>query len=341
MLQIHPDFKLASKSIYSPQELIAFLSDDFKEDALFLQELFDKSEFIYVKTSGSTGEPKTIELSKMALLKSAENTAQFFDLPNQTKALHCLSVQHIAGKMMWVRALHLGWDLTLTKPTNHPLKNINSQFDFAAMVPLQVQNSFNQLHQIGTLIIGGAPLSEEWENKLESIPSQIFLTYGMTETITHIAAKKIGKNNLYYCLPSAEISVDERNCLEIYIPYVSNKKLITNDIVKLYEENSFELLGRYDTVINSGGVKFIPEKIEKKLDAFIPKPFIISSKYDEKLGEKLVLVIESEPFDLDFNNLKIEFDKYEKPKEILFLENFPRTENGKIKRIDVKSKINK
>lgn len=341
MFQIHPEFKLASKSFHSTIDLIEYLMLDFETDALFLKELFDDKDFIVVKTSGSTGTPKTIKLPKRALLKSAENTAKFFDLPPKTKALHCLSSQFIAGKMMWVRALHLGWHLTLKQPNNHPLENNNETFDFAAMVPLQVQNSFEQLHQIKTLIIGGAPLSDEMEQKLETVPSNIFLTYGMTETITHIAVRKIGKDIKFKCLPEIEIAKDFRDCLEIKVPYISDEVLKTNDLVEIYDDNSFLWLGRYDSVINSGGIKFIPEIIEKKIEKFIRKPFIISSKYDENLGEKMVLVIESKPYEIDLNILNFELEKYEKLKEIFFINEFSKTENGKIKRIDVKNKLNK
>jgi len=342
MLKIHKNFKLNQKSFQNINDLEQYLKLDFPVDYQFLSELFDENSYINVYTSGSTGNPKSIIIPKTALLKSAEATGEFFKLPQKTTALHCLSSQFIAGKMMWVRALHLGWHLTLVVPNANPLKNKTESFDFAAMVPLQAQNSIDQLHQIKKLIIGGASLSAEWEEKLRQTPNHIYQTYGMTETITHIAVKKLGEK-YYSCLPNVFISSDERDCLVIELPYLSSQKIITNDLVKLVTKHSFEWLGRYDHIINSGGIKLIPEKIEEKLHPYIPVPFFIAGLPDKNLGQKLILIIEITTQTLDFQSIfsKASLSKYEIPKEIYKIDAMIQTQNNKINRIDTLSLINK
>ncbi len=288
-----------------------------------LQWISDKG-FVKVKTSGSTGKPKEIKLSKKAMAASAKLTGGFLKLQKGNKALLCLPVDFIAGKMMIIRAFVLGLDLVPVEPSGNPLKGINEGFDFAAMTPLQVFNIMNEknridkLNKIENLIIGGGEISPELESKLAPLNNNIFHTYGMTETITHIALRKInGKNKDegFMAMKNVWFEQDERDCLIIHAPHISNEKTITNDIVKLKSKTEFEFIGRYDNVINSGGIKIIPEIIEKKLRAFIDQRLFIYGKSDEKLGQKIVLVIEGKPdnqIETIFEN--IPFSKFEKPR---------------------------
>ena len=342
MLNIHPNFKLNNFNFSFSDDLLKYLEFQFPVDFRFLSELFNDENFITVQTSGSTGSPKSIQISKLALLKSAENTSRFFDIKSKSKVLHCLSSNFIAGKMMWVRALHLGWHITLVKPDSFPLLQTEIFFDFAAMVPLQAINSQNDLFRIKKLIIGGGQLSKKWQDSFALIPSEIFLTYGMTETITHIAAKKIGAPGGFRLLPQVKISTDQRNCLEVTLTYLGNNKIITNDLVKIINETEFEWLGRFDNIINSGGIKLIPETIEQKLQPFIPCEFFVAGIDDEKLGTKLILLVESnhQVFDLATKFQSACLEKYEIPKEIIHLSHFQRTENGKIDRFNTLKGIN-
>ena len=230
--------------------------------------------------------------------------------------------------MMLVRAMILGLDLEFVAPSSHPLRNVDGNFDFAAMVPLQAQNSISDLHRIKKLIVGGAKINSALENQLIKLPTQVYETYGMTETISHIAAKSVGEK-AFTVLPNVTISYDDQNCLVIHAPRISDDVIETNDIVELVNENQFIFLGRIDNVINSGGIKLLPEQIEEKLAGKIEPRYFISSKEDKELGEKVILVIEGDSFTVDtsiFDGL----DKYEKPKEILFVPKFKETGNGKI-----------
>ncbi len=163
----------------------------------FLLDWFDGKSFIEMHTSGSTGIPKIIRVEKQAMVNSALATGDFFELQAGNKALHCLPVKYVAGKMMFVRAMILGLDLEFVAPSSHPLRNVDGNFDFAAMVPLQAQNSISELHRIKKLIVGGAKINSALENQLIKLPTQVFETYGMTETISHIAAKSSRREGIY------------------------------------------------------------------------------------------------------------------------------------------------
>ena len=283
-----------------------------------------------MQTSGTTGTPKKISVSKQAMVYSALATGDFFDLKAGDKALHCLPVKYVAGKMMLVRAMILGLDMEFVAPSSHPLTNNDINYDFVAMVPLQAQNSLKELKSVKKLIVGGAKISPILEKELMKLKTNVFETYGMTETITHIAAKKVGEK-AFMVLPNVTISYDERNCLVIHAPKISEEIILTNDLVELVSENQFVFLGRMDNVINSGGIKLIPEQIEDKLSKHIHKRFFITSKEDKELGEKLVLVIEGQQDDLEAS-LFDDLDKYEKPREIIFIPKFKETASGKIMR---------
>lgn len=302
----------------------------------FLLDWFDYKSYIEMETSGSTGAPKTISISKQAMVDSALATGDFFNLQPGNKALQCLPVKYVAGKMMLVRAMILGLDLEFVAPSSHPLDHNEIDFDFVAMVPLQAQNSISQLKKVKKLIIGGAAVNKTLEKQLLKLPTKVYETYGMTETITHIAARKLGEK-AFTVLPYVTVSFDDRNCLVIHAPRISPEVIITNDIVELLDENQFIFLGRMDNIINSGGIKLIPEQIEKKLVGKISQRFFIASKPDDELGEKVVLVIESEKHELD-DSIYESLDKYEKPKEIIFIPKFLDTVTGKILRKETLNK---
>lgn len=303
--------------------------DDFEKPVGdFLLDWFDDKEYIEMNTSGSTGIPKVIRVKKQAMVNSALATGNFFDLNPGDKVLHCLPVKYVAGKMMFVRGFILGLDMDFVAPSSHPLKNNDTTYDFTAMVPLQAKHSITKLKNFKKMIVGGAKINIDLENELLQLPTSCFETYGMTETVSHIAAKKVGES-VFTLLPNVTVSQDSRNCLVINAPSISEEKIVTNDIVTIVSDTQFSFLGRLDNIINSGGIKLIPEQIEEKLNPFINQRFFVTGKPDGDLGEKLVLVIEGENYTIDNTMFDI-LDKYEKPKEIVFVPKFKETGNGKI-----------
>ncbi|SEG35078.1 AMP-binding protein [Flavobacterium urumqiense] len=303
----------------------------------FILDWFDTKSYLELNTSGTTGTPKIIRIEKQAMVNSALATGDFFNLNPGDKALHCLPTKYIAGKMMFVRSFILGLDMDFVAPSSHPLLHNDTKYDFVAMVPLQAQNSLLELKNVKKMIVGGAKMSKSLEKSLLKLNTETYETYGMTETITHIAGKKIGEK-YFTILPNIKISQDDRNCLVIDAPKISNETIVTNDLVELINENQFGYLGRIDNVINSGGIKLIPEQIEDKLSNKIHSRFFVTGIHDPVLGEKLIVVIEGEKQDLDESTFD-DLDKYEKPKEIFYVSKFIETQNGKIKRKEIQESL--
>jgi O-succinylbenzoate synthase len=310
----------------------------------FLEKWVDDSSVIALQTSGSTGKPKTIELKKEHLWVSASKTCGFFGLNPSSTGLLCLSADYIAGKMMLVRALYSGMNLLCIEPAENPVKNLESSVDFCAMVPLQVQQSMEtpvKFKLIKHLIVGGGPVNSTLIKPLKQHPVKVFETFGMTETLSHIALKQVAPITEYAftAFPGIRLSVSNKNCLLIAYPEMGILAMETNDVVELHTSSSFTWLGRLDFVINSGGIKIHPENIEKLLEPLIQRPFCLIGKPDEKLGEKAVLVLEGEAFDpVDLmKQIKHLLPRYQCPKEIKFINEFPRTDSKKIKRAALKS----
>lgn len=300
----------------------------------FLLDWFDEKSYIELSTSGTTGTPKVIKIDKQAMLDSALATGDFFGLNPGDTMLHCLPTNYVAGKMMFVRSFILGLDMKFVEPNSDPLKNIDEEFDFCAMVPLQAKNSLKKLKagKIKKLIIGGVKVHKALEQELVKLDMDIYETYGMTETITHIAAKKIGEK-AFTVLPNVKVAIDDRRCLVIDAKNISKELIVTNDIVNLISDTQFSWEGRIDNIINSGGIKLMPERIEDKLSTLIPRRYFVSGQPDEILGEKAVLYIEGEPMPIEEAVLSV-LDKFEKPKEVLFIPKFNETATGKIMRIE-------
>jgi len=300
----------------------------------FLLDWFDEKSYIELSTSGTTGTPKVIKIEKQAMLDSALATGDFFDLKPGDTMLHCLPTNYVAGKMMFVRSFILGLEMKFVEPNSDPLKNIDEEFDFCAMVPLQAKNSLEQLKagKIKKLIIGGVKVHKALEKELVKLPMDIYETYGMTETITHIAAKKIGED-AFSVLPNVKVSIDDRQCLVIDAKNISKDKIVTNDIVHLISDTQFIWEGRIDNIINSGGIKLMPERIEDKLSTLIPRRYFVFGQPDETLGQKAVLYVEGEPMEIEESVFAV-LDKFEKPKEVVFIPKFSETVTGKIKRTE-------
>lgn len=331
---VHNKFKLNGFS-FTKDDLLRVAYSFIKEGeayekplGIFILDWFDAKPYLEMNTSGSTGAPKNIRVHKQAMVNSALATGDFFDLQPGQKVLHCLPTDYVAGKMMFVRAFILGLDMEFVAPSSHPLEGVKGTFDFCGMVPLQAKNSLNDLGRIKKLIIGGAKVNKSLEQELVKVPSQIYETYGMTETITHIAAKRVGET-AFSVLPNVKVTQDDRHCLVIDAHKISGEKIVTNDLAELISDTQFVWKGRFDNVINSGGIKLIPEQIEEKLASSISNCYFVYGQIDELLGEKLVLYVEGESMPIDESIFDV-LDKYEKPKEIVFIPEFKRTATGKV-----------
>jgi len=309
----------------------------------FLENWYDETSFIRAHTSGSTGKPKDILLLKQSMINSARMTNDFFGLSAESVCLLCLPATYIAGKMMLVRAIVSGFNLITVEPTANPFETIHESIDFAAITPYQLFHSADSLKKksVQKIIVGGSPVTGKLEQLAENLPSELYETYGMTETCSHIALRRFnGKYRSAYftLLKGVTIRLDERQCLVIKATHLLTDEIHTNDIVELNGNDSFRWLGRADSTINSGGVKIHPEQIEKKLEGIFATNYFISSIPDELLENKVVLIIESEAYTTDqLLNLNFQLEnllgKYEIPKQIFFIVRFIYSESNKVLRI--------
>ena len=324
---------------------------EFEEKVVsFLEDWFSDSEMVSVQTSGSTGKPKIFEVEKQRMLNSAKMTCDFLKLKKGNSALLCLPVEYISGKMMLVRSIERGLKLSIVNPTSAPMEFFNEEIDFCAMSPLQVENSLDKIHLIKNLIIGGAQVSATLKEKLtqkcknSNAQTKIYETYGMSETLSHIALKQIYPiaEDYFTVLKDVEIALDERGCLVISAPKLNPQPLKTNDLVELKDldfpesdKKQFKFLGRFDNVINSGGLKIHPEELGQLVNKQISNEVVFLGINDQKLGQKLVLLIEGNESDEIKNQLSaiIYPSKNHKPKKVVFKKEFPRLPNGKIDRL--------
>ncbi len=309
----------------------------------FLVQWYGPQPTITVHTSGSTGPPKPIFLEKTFVAQSAMRTLEFFDLKPGQHILLCLPLKYIAGKLMVVRALLGRLDLCTAEPTDDfafLAQCRDTPLRFAAMVPNQVIKLLDDPKRfggVGSLLIGGSGLPSLLETALQNVPTACFASYGMTETATHIALRRINGENgsdFFHCLKGIQVGLSEAGCLTIDMPGLGGGRLFTKDLAELDDHKTFKILGRADHVIISGGIKYFPEILEKKLDDLIEYPFFIGALPDEILGHRIVLAIEARADEQLEKQLDAFFvqrlARYERPKEIVFKAPFKRTETGKI-----------
>lgn len=326
---LHPDFRLngiphtvESLSVLADELMIAKHSYE-KELGTFLNVWLSSKDSIILNTSGSTGKPKTINASKRMLCASAQATINVCELLPTECALLCLPIKLIAGKMMMIRAFIAGLWIDVNKPTSFPLK-ADKYYDFTALTPYQLSNSLVDIHKVKQILVGGAPVNDQIRNSVKGHTTKVLVTYGMTETYSHVALQNISESeDCFSALNGIRFSNDD-DTLVIHASYIGIDKLKTNDCVELLSSTKFKWKGRKDNVVNSGGIKLHPEQIEKSLASIIDVPFFVFGKKDQALGSVLAIVFEGE-ISTDIleriEKSKI-LTKYEKPKEYFVVSNF-------------------
>ncbi|SEJ29948.1 O-succinylbenzoic acid--CoA ligase [Dyadobacter koreensis] len=306
-------------------------------------------EVFILHTSGSTGIPKDIEIKRAQLRSSALLTGTALNLPKGTRALVCLNVNYIAGIMMLVRGMELEWELSIIIPSSNPLLEFeNPGFDFVSMVPLQLstilsdEKTKSKVNSLGKILLGGAPVNVSLQKQIDHLNVAVYQSYGMTETVSHIALKKLNNpvcENDYTVLPGVNFGVDDRGCIFLQGAVTNDDKIQTNDLVEITSENTFNWLGRVDNVINSGGVKVVLDKVDHVIaelfyESGYSNNFFSWYEKDEKLGQKLILIIQKNGQELPVLSLLEEIRKristYETPKHVYFVEEFIKTPTDKI-----------
>ena len=305
----------------------------------FLQEWHNEDPTVWVHTSGSTGTPKPLQVEKERMMASARLTCSFLGLKEGDSALLCMPLQYIAGKMVVVRSLVAGLKLMPIAPSGHPLKDLKETPTFAAMIPMQVYNTLQvpeeraRLMEIKHLIIGGGAIDDVLAHELKDFPNHVWSTYGMTETLSHIALRRLNgtdTSDWYTPFEQVRIRLSEEGTLIIHAPNVCSEELKTNDIAEINEEGKFRILGRKDNTINSGGVKIQIEQVESRLKKHLDTPFLISARRDAKFGEIVVLIYNKVGNEDHIRRIcEMELPTYWVPKAYIGVDELPMTGTGK------------
>lgn len=313
-------------------------------------------DFVVCHTSGSTGRPKEIQLKKEFMRRSAERTVAFFNIDSDSRLHTCLDFKFIASKMMTVRAEVANCCLTSEPPTSTPLRGIGKaeRIDLLSVVPAQMAGILNESSGwtgIRHFLIGGSAIPPLLRRRIVLSDYDAWESYGMTETASHIALRKVEETGRepFKTLAGITVGQSKDGCLKVKLP--GCKIIKTNDLAEILSDTEFRILGRADNCIISGGIKIIPEDLESLLGPFIAFEYVLSSVPDEKWGERLVLVVEAprEYFDLEFlkKSLMVRLNMFRKsldlgpksPKDIIFVDSLPRTQNGKIHRGALKKQL--
>lgn len=347
---------------YGREELLAHCRDTLGSDSLpdwkeevysFILQFLDRSaDRIIQHSSGTTGEPKPIYLRKEAMVNSARRTLEFFRPGAGSRILLCLPVRYIAGKMVVVRALEGKLDLVLAEPSGNPLHSVSGPFSLCSLVPLQLHSALEQgedLSRFETILVGGGSVHETIREKLALVVgTHVYESFAMTETCSHIALKRISgpvSESFFTLMQGVRISTDQRGCLVAEMEGVTEQPVITNDLVEIrMNGRQFSWEGRYDNLINSGGIKIRPEPLEQEIGKWLGYECVLVAVTDPVLGERMVLVVEhpgdGAPVDRWEVLLKSNLAAAECPKRIVTLERFPRNLSFKPDRKEIKRMLN-
>ncbi|SDM25869.1 O-succinylbenzoic acid--CoA ligase [Catalinimonas alkaloidigena] len=337
------------------------LADQEQHAAQFCKMWQQGQPEFWLLTSGSTGTPKPQCLTRAQMEASARLTGEALGLTTGDKALVCLPTRYIAGTMMLVRGLVLGLELHLYPPHRNPLALVaaGTSFDFTAMVPMQLETILRETPQAlaafahaKAILLGGAPLSATLEEQVQALPCPVYHTYGMTETVSHVALRRLNgpeRSAVFTSLPGIDLRLDDRGCLCIRGAVTNAQWITTNDLVELHADGRFRWLGRADHVINSGGVKVQPEAVEQAVDKLwkenkIAERYFVGSQPDKYLGQCVVLFVEGMPFpptreEWLLEALRERLPRYHAPKRLLYVPSFEETPTGKIDRTGTLQKL--
>lgn len=338
--KVHSEFKLNGRSL-DHKGLMTVAYSYAKEGELwerqvgdFLLNWLDDFSYHTVYSSGSTGVPKEYRLEKEHMINSAHMTGERFKITAGMDVLGCLPLSYVAGKLMMVRAIELGWHIDLVAPSKNPLDKATKRYDFTAMTAYQVKHSLDHLYKSRKIIIGGGPVDEALVESLNGRHTRAYHTYGMTETSTHVGVRELYPNYEEYftALPGIKVRLNGADCLVIDAKNIASNSIVSNDLAVIQDNKMFKILGRTDNVIITGGIKIHPESVQNKLSKFIDNRFFISSEKEKDLGQQIVIYVEGEEMDLDSAFAKAKLDRFEKPRKIIFVKEFAETHTAKIDR---------
>lgn len=345
--RMYVDSELVDKENY-----VRVLSDA-RHDELrrFLDEWFSDSDLIELQTSGSTGAPKKIFVEKEKMKNSAQMTCSHLGLEESMSSLLAMPLKYIGAKMVVVRALCVGMHLKTTEPSMNPLKDLDEPVDFTALTPAQAESCLKDPRQAeifsrcGKIILGGGAVSKQLEEKLQQVQACVWSTYGMTETVSHIALRRLNgpdAQDRFHPLEGVSVGISSRGTLFINAPRLADGIVQTNDLAEILEDGGFRILGRADNIVNSGGVKIQIEAVEEALSAVLPVNFAVAGAPDPVYGEVCVLLVEDSCTSLVHESPEFRvLDRYARPKRIFSVDFIPKTGSGKPDRARIKELASK
>ena len=353
MAKLKPSFKINNRRLSLdnlPEEIDPSWSGSWNLSVInSIKEWYNDNGYVTMYTSGSTGKPKAIQLSKQDIKASVQLTLSTFKLNRKDKILCCLPLSYIAGRMMLYRGLIGRLDIILVEPKINPIAELIEPIKFMALTPMQIEAILDQTPEkfdlVDIILIGGAPISNNLERKiLDRVKSQVFESYGMTETITHVAIREIDRQDYFEALAGVRFSIHADDCLSIHTNHLSQTKFDTNDVVHLLSESKFRWQGRRDRIINVGGIKVSPEQLETKISALLAMPYFVINLPDDTAGEQIALVIEDKQWGEQriltaLDEVSAVCSKYERPRTIFFSSKFVRTHTGKVDRLKTMTQI--
>lgn len=329
-------------------ENYGILSPPLQRALTFCWRWMQGQESFSVPSSGSTGSPKIIKITRQQMVASIRNTQRALSLTSDHTALLCIDPAYIGGMMVLARALNIGMDVVGVPPSAGPFEVLPVRPSLLAVVPLQLQslleNDPAMLSSAHATLVGGAPVSPDLEKSIRTkVASPVYSTYGMTETASHVALRALNgpkADGTFHVLGDTVIGSDVRGCLTLNGAVTSQELVVTNDRVVLVDGRRFRWLGRHDWVINSGGVKVSPEPVERVVSAqwtSVPPLFLVVGLPDDLLGQRVALVVEGLPLPKPDQNRLLQavaenVPRYHAPREIFYVEAIPRTPNGKLSR---------
>lgn len=304
----------------------------------FLDIWDDGSALVECRTSGSTGTPKSIMLPKAEMARSARRTIGFFGLDRNSHLHSCIAADFIGGRMMAVRARLTGGSLTWEKPSNRPLREYCGEpIDLLAVVPSQmiyILDNLDEIPPLRNIIIGGAPIPAEVRRRITKSGLNAYETYGMTETASHIALRRVTDPPLPF-MPLDGIRIDTDAESRLVIDMAPWQRIVTNDVARVNTDGSFEILGRADNAIITGGKKVHPEQLEDSINTFIYHEVMVTSVPCDKWGQKIVLIVDDSSCPMSDEEIiqlcRLNLPDYCVPKTIVH-KPVPHTSNGKKKR---------
>ena len=307
---------------------------------------------VVIATSGSTGQPKAVELSAAALTASATASLRRIGASPQLRWLCCLPMFHISGLGVLVRALVTGTDPVVAASVS-PQVLAASGCGYVSLVPTQLRRLLDAGTGPGpvqTALLGGAPPGGALLADARAAGWRVITTYGMTETSGGCVYDRVPLDGVQVRLANGLIEIAGPTLFSGYLdsPELTESVLTggwfrTADLGYWLPGGRLGIRGRADDVINTGGEKVVPGDVEAVLGtAPGVADVVVVGLPDPEWGETVAAIIipanPANPPDLTVlrSNARAALSAYAAPKRVVVVSQFPLLPSGKPDRAAVR-----